>query len=293
MDSNGTNASQLHSNPILRSQGPLHPLDLTHLNPANCYVRSYDCNQRCNVNASFNAVGLQIREKRKKLVTEIAALLGHFSGHWYEPKARPRGLPWHPLDWSSTLLQQLCELARSLPCDITAEQRLVVAHKAMSKANKRRKTLGSDTGVHSVEQKLVIAHEATSSVNGCPNTLGSDTEVRSAEHVRVEDSSTTEERFRTSDQDIEVERLETENQRLLDVVHAMGEEAQAFVEETVKSKQDQKTALDQANAALLACKKDLEQMTEANAWLERDKAVAGLARMGVVVSGYQQDMGFR
>jgi hypothetical protein len=263
MDPNGTNAAQLQRQPMLRSQGPLYPLDTTYPNPADCYVRSYDCNQRCNVNASFNTVGLQIRERRKKLVTEIAALLRHFSGHWFEPKVRPRGLPLHPLDWSSTLLQQLCDFAQSLPRDITADQRLVVAHEAMSKVNKR------------------------------PNTLGSDTEVHSAEHVRVEDCSTTEERFRTSDQGTEVERLQTENQRLLDVVQALGEEAQAFVEETIKSKKDGKTALDQANAALLACKQDLERMTDANAWLGRDKALAELGRMVVVVSGYQQNMGFR
>lgn len=98
---------------MLRSQGPLHPLDITqYLNPSDCYVRSYNASGRYNVNASYNTVCRSCREKRRNLVIEIAAVLGDYSGDWLPFEFRPRNLPLHPLDWSTTFLQFVCNFAR-------------------------------------------------------------------------------------------------------------------------------------------------------------------------------------
>lgn len=119
---------------LLRSRGPVDQLDTTQLNPAGCYIRSYNKNGQSNVNASYNTVSLQIKEKRRQLVFNIVAILGNDPRGWFESSLRLVALPVRPLDWSTTLLQQLCVFAQSLPCDLrstTVGQRLSVAWQKM------------------------------------------------------------------------------------------------------------------------------------------------------------------
>jgi hypothetical protein len=119
---------------LLRSQGPVDQLDTTQLSPAGRYVRSYAPNGQCNVNAGYHTVSLQIKERRSALVFNIVAILGNDPRYWFEPSLRPVGLPVRPLDWSTTLLQQLCIFAQSLPCDprnTSVDERLSVAHGKM------------------------------------------------------------------------------------------------------------------------------------------------------------------
>lgn len=116
MDANKATSVQPSQQMLLRSQGPVDQLDTTQLIPAGCYVRSYNHNGHCNINASYHTVSLQIKEKRRELVSNIVAILVNDPRHWFEPSLRPAGLPVRPLDWSTTLLQQLCTFAQSLPC---------------------------------------------------------------------------------------------------------------------------------------------------------------------------------
>lgn len=263
MEANGNNALQLQlqRQRMLRSQGPINTTETTHLNPANCYIRSYDCNQKLNVNASFNTVGLLIREKRKKLVTEIASLLGDYSGDWYAPSLRPRNLPLHPLDWSSTLLKQLCEFVQFLPRDITVEHRLALAHQAM---------LGGRRDTDKIE------HSAASANMADPDTM-----------------SYTDETCSINGQDIEVELLRAQKQLLLDQNQAMKEELDLYVKERFELR-DQSLELEKATAKLSAFKQELSDLQVENAWLEHDKALAlkKLDRMQTVLSQHKQSFGF-
>lgn len=228
---------------MLRSQGPINTSQTTHLNPIDCYVRSYDCNQKLNVNASFNTVGLLIREKRKKLVTEIASLLGDYSGDWYVPSLRPRNLPLHPLDWSSTLLLQLREFVQFLPRNSTIEQRLVLAHQAM--------------------------------LGGRCHTDGPENSAESANMADPDTRSYTDETSSINGQDIEIELLRAEKEGLLDQIQAMREELDLYVKERFQL-QDQTVALEKANEELSACKQELSELQVENAWLQRDKALVSI-----------------
>ena len=119
---------------LLRSQGPVDQLDTTQLSPAGRYVRSYNINGHCNINASYHTVGLQIKEKRRELVFTIVTILGNDPRSWFASSLRPVALPIRPLDWSTIVLQQLCVFAQSLPCDprnTSVDERLSVAHQKM------------------------------------------------------------------------------------------------------------------------------------------------------------------
>ena len=119
---------------LLRSQGPVDQLNTTQLNPAGRYIRSYNHNGQCNVNASYHTVSLQIKERRRELIFNIVAILGNDPRDWFEPSLRPRELPVRPLDWSTTLLQQLCNFAQSLPCGTritSVDERISVARQKM------------------------------------------------------------------------------------------------------------------------------------------------------------------
>lgn len=134
MNANGANNVEPFQQMLLRSQGPVDQLDTTHLSPAGSYVRSYNQNGQSNVNASYNTLSLQIREKRRELVCIIVAILSNDPRGWFERSLKPEPLPVRPLDWSTTLLQRLRMFAQSLPCDLrstTVGQRLRVAHQKM------------------------------------------------------------------------------------------------------------------------------------------------------------------
>ena len=134
MDANEANAVGPARQMLLRSQGPVDQLDTTQLNPVGSYIRTYNHNGRSNVNASYHTVSLKIKDKRRELVMTIVAFLGNDPRYWFEPSLRPVALSVRPLDWSTTLLQQLRIFAQSLPCDpqsTTVEQRLKVAHQKM------------------------------------------------------------------------------------------------------------------------------------------------------------------
>jgi hypothetical protein len=134
MVANGASTVEPSHEMLLRSHGPVDQLDTTRLSPAGSYVRSYNKNGQSNVNASYNTVSLQIKEKRRKLVMTIVACLGNNPRYWFEDSLRPAKLPVRPLDWSTTLLKQLRIFAESLPCDprnTTVEQRLCLAHQKM------------------------------------------------------------------------------------------------------------------------------------------------------------------
>lgn len=134
MDANGATAVLTSQQMLLRSQGLVDQLDTTQLNLAGRYIRSYHHNGQCNVNASYHTVSLQIKESRRELVFNIVAILGNDPRYWFEPSLRPDELPVRPLDWSTTLLQQLCAFAQSLPCDprnTSVNERLRVAHQTM------------------------------------------------------------------------------------------------------------------------------------------------------------------
>jgi hypothetical protein len=134
MNANEATTFQPSRQMMLRSQGPVDQLDTTSLSPAGSYVRSRNKNGQSNVNASYNTVSLQIKEKRRGLVMVIVAFLGDDPRDWFAPSLDPDGLPVRPLDWSTTLLQQLRIFVQSLPCDLcstTVDQRLTVAHQKM------------------------------------------------------------------------------------------------------------------------------------------------------------------
>jgi hypothetical protein len=264
MDANETNAAQLQRQPMLRSQGPLYPLDTTHLNPANCYVRSYDCHEQCNVNASYNTVSLSIKEKRRKLVTEIATFLGHYSGHWYAQRVRPRDLPKHPLDWSTVLLKRLCGFAQSLPHGITVEQRLDTAHQTMLATEQH--PAGPDSAAESTS-----LHDAT---EGHPSGL-----ENSAEPVNTHDAKKP---THTSDEKVKLEQLRAHNQRLIDEVQGMREELECediiheidshFMREELEELEGDR---DIYEIDLKYCQEDLEEAKQALETCRRESLALG------------------
>jgi hypothetical protein len=246
MDANDINAAQLQQQPMLRSQGPLYPLDTTHLNPANCYVRSYDCHEQCNVNTSYNTVSLSIKENRRKLVTEIATMLGHYSGHWYAQRVRPRDLPKHPLDWSTAVLKRLCEFTQALPHGITIEQRLDIAHRTM------------------------LATEGLPSRSDSPATSVNTHNAKKSTH--------------TSDQ-AKLQRLRAWNRHLSDQVRGMHEEIRDLKDEHVVDEVDAKRCkqalldLEKATEALETCRRTCEVLGSRLEFFENSLSMEELQAM--------------
>lgn len=257
MEANASNALQLQRQ--LRSHGPINTTETTHLNPPDCYIRSYDCNNNCNVNASFYTVGLVSRKKRKRLVTDISSLLGEYSGDWYAPSLRPHNLPLHPLDWSSTLLQQLCSFAQSFPRNITVDQRLALAHQDMLCGN-----YATDGSAHSAGGAIAADSDTKSFTSG---------------QVPI------------NAQDFEVERLRAEKQQLLDQIQAMKEEAEPYVKEVFELR-DQKDAFEKATKELTACQQELSALYDRNSWVESRNEALRSHHIQTKVSQHKQAFDF-
>lgn len=133
MTTNNFNTAQPSHQRMLRSHGPSSVFDHTHLNNAGCYIRSHNItNQQSNVNISFKTISPTTKAKREHLVTEIARLLGSYAGDWFAPTLRPRNLPVHPLDWSTSVLEYLYNAAQALPHTFTTDQRCSAIRDAMS-----------------------------------------------------------------------------------------------------------------------------------------------------------------
>ena len=241
MDANGAVNSPLPRQMQLRSQGPVDLLDTTQLNPPGSYVRSCDYQQRCNVNAGYNTVGLKIRERRRKLVAFNVTILGGDQRYWFAPRLRPEGLPLSPLDWSTTLLEYLGTFANSIPSDphtTTIEQRLEVAHQNM---------LAKAATVSEVNHSATLANKRRP-----------------------------EELFRVGSEHDQVHQLRAKNMVLLDEITALDDEifglnlSKAFDESTIS---DLKEELHNTATGILECKRELEALRERNAWSERDLAI--------------------
>lgn len=230
MEADAINEAQLQRQRMLRSQGPLNPTDTTHLNPVDCYIRSYDCHQQCNINASYNTVSLPIKEKRRKLVITISTLLGHYSGDWYAPSLKPRNLPLHPLDWSTTLLRRLCGFAQSLPRDITVEQRLHVAHRTMLDA---------------------VGHPPGPDNSVSPPNMG---DADQPTHTGTDHN--------------ELEQLRADNRRLVDRVQGMIEELETSDLIHAIETSFGEDHLEEAEAALTTCKRELEESSRRHSYFE-------------------------
>lgn len=272
MKSNSTNTHP-DRNPhrhMTRSQGPVDPLDTTHLNPSDCYVRSYTWNGQYNVNASYNTVSLPIKEKRRKLVTEISLLLGTYAGDWFPLGLRPRYLPLHPLDWSTIFLQRLCNAGQHL------------AH------------------LHSIERRLFIVHNAMKRLYARPNAdvptphltaFNNSADPGTSSHVNepTEDSSKEE----------EFEGLREENQRLIDRVEAMSDEVAAWLKELTAQTFDMRVDHKQLEATamtLLNCRQEMLDLRDRSERLSQDVAQEELRsindRMQTLVLQQAEALGF-
>ena len=210
MATNNPNTAQPMHQHMTRSQGPASVFDTEHRNPENRYIRSYNIiNQQCNVNISYNTVGEVIKEKRESLATEISRLLGEYPGHWFPPAFRPRNLPLHPLDWSTVVLQDLCNFAQSLPNEHTPDQRRAAIDERMTQAN------------HETRQSDAAAQSAGDENATKPFT------------TPLPDST-------SSSHDLsDFERLERENQHLADQVQGLSEELSNLEDELRDTKNEE------------------------------------------------------
>lgn len=250
---------------MLRSQGPLHPLDTTqYLNPADCYVRSYNILGRYNVNASYKTVCNASRRKRRGLVTEIAAVLGNYSGDWLPFIFRPRNLPLHPLDWSTTFLQFVCEYARS------RQQRASVTDHDQNSA---------PTQLHA-DHDAVFSAASDGSEN--PDTI-SDADEPSGE----------------GDKEKGLDGLRKENMRLIDRVQAMSDEVATRLKTLNAETFDMKVEHDQLKTTamtLLNCRQEMfdlrDRSERLSLALSEEELQATNNRMQTLVLQQKDALGF-
>jgi hypothetical protein len=97
------------------------------LEPTNPQARTLNADETLNYNVTYLALGHRSQTRRKKLFTNISKLLGNKMDDWHEALHRPRGLPANALDWSTVLLQQTLDLAKSVPGNV-----LSGVHQAMT-----------------------------------------------------------------------------------------------------------------------------------------------------------------
>lgn len=230
----------------LQSQGSMNLLSTTLLNPARSYIRSYDFKKRYNVHASYYTVGLQMKERRQALVVTIAAILGSDSRYWFAPSLKPVNLPAHPLDWSTTLLQQLCTFAESIPLDV-------------------RNT--------AIDQRLVLAHQFM--LTEAVNSSTSDSSPNSTSTRRQGKPS------RASKEHEELCHLCAQNADHLDQIKALRDEHAILVDQKVTDDREivgLKDLLGRLAAALSNCQRELETLGVRNAWTERSLALRDLVQ---------------
>lgn len=258
MDANEATMLSVSRQMQLRSQGPINLLDTTLLNPARSYVRSYDFKKRYNVNASYYTVSLQIKERRRELVVNIVAILGNDSRYWFASSLRPINLPTHPLDWSTTLLQQLCTFAESLPLDI-------------------RNT--------AIDQRIGLAHRIM--LTEAANSSKSDSTADSANTCQPDKVS------EASDKNEEPSDLRFEKVETLDELRALRDEIANMAEQKSTAERDNVNLKDQLKhtaEALSKCEAELEALREENAWTERSLAMRD--RVQTVLTEHQRAFGF-
>ena len=112
----------------------------------NHQVRSLMADGTTKYNAPFLALRQPSQLRRKTLVLDISDLLGDDMVTWHGVLHRPQELPESAFDWSTVLLQQILELARSMPDNFSRQQRLYGVHQAM---NPKSKLSGSvKAGIH-------------------------------------------------------------------------------------------------------------------------------------------------
>jgi len=88
------------------------------LEPTNPQARTLNADGTLNYNVTYLALGHRAQARRKNLVTNISKLLGNKMDDWHEALHRPKGLPKNALDWSTVLLQQTFDLAKSPPGNV-------------------------------------------------------------------------------------------------------------------------------------------------------------------------------
>jgi len=266
MDANEATTVQPSRQMMLRSQGPVDQLDTTSLSPAGSYVRSSNHNGQFNVHASYHTVSLQIKEKRRELVVIIVACLGNDPRSWFAPSLDTDGLPVRPLDWSTTLLQQLRNLVQSLPCDLhntTLDQRLRIAHQNM------------------------LTESSASSRSDNPASCN-DT------HQRDESSS-------TGNEHEELEEARAKNLDLLNQIDALDDEI--FGHNLQKAFDDLQISdlgeeMKITVSELSECRRELERSREINAWSGHNMVLAmknlqfSNDQVQAVLSGHQRALGF-
>jgi hypothetical protein len=101
------------------------------LPPINPQVRTLNPDGTLIYNAAYLAVNHRSQTRHKALFIKISALLGDNMDFWHEALHRPEGLPANALNWSTVLLQQTPNLARSIPGNVSSQQRLAGVHQAM------------------------------------------------------------------------------------------------------------------------------------------------------------------
>jgi uncharacterized coiled-coil protein SlyX len=107
------------------------------LHQDNHQVRSLMADGTTKHHAPFLALRHASKLKRKALVLTISDLLGDDMVVWHSALHRPQDLPESAFDWSTVLLQEMLDLAKSMPDDFSRQQRLYGVHQAMTPESKR------------------------------------------------------------------------------------------------------------------------------------------------------------
>ena len=195
----------------------------------------------------------------------IVAVLGYDPRNWFEPSLRPLHLPIRPLDWSTTLLQQLCVFAQSLPCD------------------RRNTTVG---------QRLSVAHQ-TMLTEASPST-GSD------KPANCDDTHQGDERSFGGKEHEQLCQARARNLDLLNQIHPLDDEVfgcnlqKGFDDLRISDLEEE---LKVKALELSGCNQELERSRESNAWADHSLVLAirlqaSNDQVQIVLSGHQRALGF-
>lgn len=137
------------------------------LAPIEHQVRTLNADGTLSYNAPYLALSHHIQARRIAPFNKISALLGDNMDVWHEALQRPEGLPENALDWSTVLVQKTLDLAKSIPGDVSPQQRLQGVNQAMKDAaSKPGRLVKAVLHLRTVEAKNGRIHYLKTQVEG-------------------------------------------------------------------------------------------------------------------------------
>lgn len=131
--------------------GPIFPMMAKDNKPIGTQVDPDD-STTVNNHEAYEGLTDETKRKRQKIYDRLLKYWpaqGTDIEHWFPQQHRPEGLPQHPLDWSTPLLQALKNLA-----SVTIDD-MPLAHKHMKDvAERKRSTVGGLLSSRDIERAV-------------------------------------------------------------------------------------------------------------------------------------------